>query len=462
MWRANQQNEAKSTYGPLLGLAAATFLFHLAFGVYYATHAENLTARPTLRQRGDEFLSGFPSWNSEHEADSALYNREALGVLQTGLPRNRHGKLSPYGSVYAYFLAACYRLGGIRLLSVAIPQAMLSGLTCLLIGLTAGQAAQQHRAGAAFIGAEMMFLNLRVAMYTAYMSPTILVLFWFSLALFLIARIPANPAPLWLALVLGVAMHTESAFLILGLTAALWLLADAARTRSLGRLFAGLGVILVAGTSVLAVRATAAASDDAAEKSAISVLWEANNPYYESMRLTSLWERRPYNPWTHWSVTATEQKRFDEYRERAKRLRTDSGLLWVRENPAQYATLCLIRLRTTLGPFTGMMSPRNRIISTFYWLLIFPAGFCGVWKCRQHSLAQFAALAILVQVGFESLVITEWYLRYRFPVDLLLTVFAAIAYTDWVGSLSRRLRRQVALTEAVAPEEMSPPPSILP
>ena len=66
-------------------------------------------------------------------------------------------------------------LGGVRLISVAIPQAALAGFTCLLIGLAAFRAAPQRKELAAVLASCLVLINLRLAMYVGYISPTALV-----------------------------------------------------------------------------------------------------------------------------------------------------------------------------------------------------------------------------------------------------------------------------------------------
>jgi hypothetical protein len=183
-------------------------------------------------------------------------------------------------------------------------------------------------------------------------------------------------------------------------------------------------------------------------EAAEAVLWEANNPYYESMTLLSLWERRPWNPWTRWKVSPTEQSRYETYFERGKHQSTQSAWLWIRENPGAYSRLVFIRLWTTLGPFTGMMSPRNRFISSCTWLLIFPAGFYGWWLTRRRQISQMAAALTVTITLFSALVIVEWYLRYRFPIELFLMAFAGIGYSHGIaGRLFVRYRKPITLVQ---------------
>jgi hypothetical protein len=136
-------------------------------------------------------------------------------------------------------------------------------------------------------------------------------------------------------------------------------------------------------------------------------------------------------------MTPEERDRYDAYLARSGQNELRATLLWIRENPGRYFQVCLARLRTEFGPYTGQMSPRNRLISTAIWLLIFPAGFYGLWQLRRDATAQFTALVILAVFTFATFVTEEPYLRYRMPVDLLLTVFAGIAYGEWINRLRR-------------------------
>ena len=103
-------------------------------------------------------------------------------------------------------------------------------------------------------------------------------------------------------------------------------------------------------------------------------------------------------------------------------------MLWIRENPAQYVKLCRVRLTAALGPFTGQMSPRNRTISTVWWLLVVPAGAMGLWWMRRENAVSFVVLSVALLTVFSALVIVEWYQRYRMPVDLMMTVYASLGY----------------------------------
>jgi len=426
----------------LVSLAVATSILHGVFGTYYAVHAENLTSKPTLQMEGMEYLKAFPGWGVVYENDAAAYNRAAMGVLHAGVPRNRTGGVSVHALVYDYFLAACYWVGGVRLYSVAITQALLAGLTCLLVGLTASRIARPSAPWAGCAAAAIMLSNFRLAIYVGNPQPTILLLFFFSMALYAAAgpRTLANRALFVGAM--GLAVFTQAAFFVVGAAGAGWLALESFRHREAAARYGCLWIIALIGCRLALplINFGGTQEEDGWRKTdSGGILWEANNPYFESMRLTTLWEARPGNPWTLWHMSEQEQRRYDQYLERAQGDERRAAILWIRENPAQYAKLCFIRLRTELGPYTAMMSPRNRLISTFYWFLIFPAGLFGLWQSRDLGLARLIGLVILAIFTFDALVLVEWYLRYRLPVDVSLTVCAGVAYGgNGVGTLLRR------------------------
>lgn len=423
----------------IVSLAVATAVLHGVFGAYYAIHAENLTSKPTLQMEGMEYLESFPGWDAVWENDAAAYNRAALGVLRTGVPRNRAGGVSVHALVFDYFLAACYWVGGVRLYSVVIAQALLAGLTCLFVGLTTSRIAPPSAPWAGCLGAAIMLSNLRLAVYVGNPQATILLLFLFSIMLYAAAgpRTLANRA--LFATVVGLAIFTQAAFFVVAAAGAVWLALESFRHREAAARYGCVCIIVLIGCRLALplINFGGNAKEDGWRKTdSGGVLWEANNPYYESMRLTTLWERRPGNSWTHWHMSEQEERRYGQYYERAHRDGGRAAILWIRENPAQYAKLCFIRLRAELGPFTGQMSPHNRLISTFYWLLIFPAGLFGLWQSRDLGLAWLIGLVILAIFTFDTLVIVEWYLRYRLPVDVALTVCAGMAYGgNGVGTL---------------------------
>ena len=153
------------------------------------------------------------------------------------------------------------------------------------------------------------------------------------------------------------------------------------------------------------------------------------------MSWSSLWEQRLGSPtgWSQWRKTPEQERRFQAYLDRAGGNLQRAGMLWVRENPTQYLKLCVIRLRTELGPYTANTSAARRIIGLTIWLLIFPVGAYGLWRARNSAFSDFALLAALIifaVVVFDSLVFVNF--RYRLPVELTLAIFAGWTYAGWL------------------------------
>ena len=402
--------------------------------------------RPSLTATGADYLRSFSNWDTDSETDSAGFNRTALSILDRGLPYSRPGTLILRTAVYSYFVAGCYALGGVRLLPVALVQAALSGFTCALLAAAASSLGG-GRKSAGWIGGGLYLMNLRVAMYVGYVVPLIPTLFFTAVAFWAAIQLAGKPSrprvQNWLtacvvvSLILGT--YTSSTFFVIALAGAFWMLA---RRRSI----AGFAVITVFVAlkfiitwSDLAGRATEA--NRAADRGGI--FWLSNNPYYESMRPWSLWEWRTSNEWSTWKMSDEERERYAAYLARAGENELRATLLWIRENPGHYLQVCLARLRTEFGPYTGQMSPRNRLISTAVWLLIFPAGFWGLGCMRYDARAQFVILIVLFVFVFATLVTEEPYLRYRMPVDLLLTALAGVVYGQWAAR--KRLDRTCGL-----------------
>ena len=143
-------------------------------------------------------------------------------------------------------------------------------------------------------------------------------------------------------------------------------------------------------------------------------------------------------------MTEAETAAYDDYLKRAGGNGSRAALLWMRENPRDYLDLCVVRLGAVLGPVTGQMSPLMKKISAGLWLLIFPAGFLGLWKLRGTRFSGLLVCALLFQVAFESLVIAGWQPRYRLPLDVLLCstagIFYAAWFAAWFGTTGNRLK----------------------
>jgi len=410
----------------VLGIACG--LFHLLVGLQYATHFTSQALHPSLTASGDAYLASFPSWNTENEQDVAGFNRAALSILAHGLPYSRGGTLVLRTVVYSYFVAGCYAVGGIRLLPIAIAQAIASGLTCWILTLATSRLFPRS-AMAPWIAGGLYLVNVRVGMYVGYVEPPIPTLLFMAIALWTTTHLTGRWPIVWLVASLVLATYASSTFFVVATAGALWLLL---RRRSV----AGCLVIV----SFVALKfaltwsnAAGNATEPNREADRGGIFWLSNNPYYEEMRPWSLWEWRTSNQWSTWKMSEEEHDRYASYLNRAGQNGLRAALLWIRENPGRYLSVCLARLRTEFGPYTGEMSPRNRLISTVVWLLIFPAGLYGLWQSRGNMSAQFALFVLIAEFTFATFITEEPYLRYRLPVDLLLTAFAGFSYDHWLN-----------------------------
>jgi hypothetical protein len=260
--------------------------------------------------------------------------------------------------------------------------------------------------------------------------PVNILMFFFSAALFAVADHPLTGwAVAGFVAGIGLGIYTQAAFFTVGAATALWLLLRFRYERR-WRLLAGAIVLLllVAGKLLLSLVNLEGGKNDWVRQADRGTLWLANNPHYESLRWWDLWQLR-LGPSHKWKGTAEQDRRYREYLDRAGGDMGKAAMLWIRENPAQYAKLCFIRLRTELGPITGSMGSRvNRLASTVIWLLTFPAGFFGLWQDRRSPFAALAGLIILAVFALDTFILMAGQLRYRLPADLLLTIYAGVTY----------------------------------
>ncbi len=158
---------------------------------------------------------------------------------------------------------------------------------------------------------------------------------------------------------------------------------------------------------------------------------EANNLYEESLGWGSLWKIWSGTaPSEKWPLSSDQTGRYSDYLKRTNDDGFKAGCLWIRENPLQYVKLCSVRFRAVVGPITGHMKLANRMLSTAWWLIVFPAGFYGLWKYRRWRVSKLAALIILALVSFETFIMSPSQPRYRVPMDMMLVVYASVIYAE--------------------------------
>jgi len=419
-------------WGVAVTLVALIATVHGAFGLLYATSISPQARPGLLSSSGDAYLQRFLGWNTDNEQDATGFNRTALSILHTGLPYSRHGTLILRTAVYSYFVAICYALGGIRFLPIVIAQAILSGLTGTVLAAAASRLCGGRMAVRVVVAA-LYLVNLRVAMYVGYIVPLIPTLFFLSVAFWSLAGSTKDSPPKWVALPLILGTYTSSTFFVVALVGAAWLLLRRRATIQAAAIVLFVALKFVITWSNVAGRA--AEPNRAADRGGI--FWLSNDPYYDRMRPWSLWEWRGANPWSTWKMSDEERDRYASYLARSGQNELRAALLWIRENPGHYTQVCLARLRTEFSPYTGEMSPRNRLVSTVVWLLIFPSGFYALWRARRADSAEFELWMITAMFTFATFVTEAPDLRYRMPVDHLLTAFAGGAYCEWLNCLRR-------------------------
>jgi 4-amino-4-deoxy-L-arabinose transferase-like glycosyltransferase len=431
--------DAARRYQWALALAILTAICHFIYGVWFWTKSPTNAPKTGLHLSGEDYLNTYkPSgWGTKNEMDGSLYNRGAIEVLKTGVPRTFSGALHLHSPVYPYFLAACYKIGGTRLLSVAVPQAILSGLTAFLIALAAFRLAPANKMIALLAGGCLLLINHQVAVFVANPVPVNLLLCIFAAAVLSLSGTSDPKGGLLGGVVLlAVGIYTQAFFFAVAVPAGVWLLLQWWKERA-PRFLLGAGVLLVLALAKvgLGYYLKDDHADDYIRFAARGLLWQNNNPRYENLQWWNVWQTRlVVTP--DMGVSEEQKQRFTSYLERADGDWQHASILWVRENPGHYLKLCFIRFHTFWGPINGDMKRINRILSTGLWLLIYPAGLWAMWKWRHWP---FTQLAWLMGAGMMLLnVVVLLSFRYRQPLDLLLTTYAAMFYAE----LWARLRRQ--------------------
>jgi len=437
-------------------LFLATVIIHLCWGIYFFTKASNNAPKTSLKLTGEAFLASQPGWNTENERDASAYNRAAHEIQRAGVPRSREGVFFDHAPAYAYFLAACYWVGGVRLLSIALPQAILSGLIGFLLALAAWRLAPRNKAAAAMIASGLILISVRIATYVGYINPACLLLCLFCAAFLAAGQPPSLRMTVIFAVAMVLGTYTMASFFLVGMASAFWLGLQFWRHRRRLDLICAV-VILAAGVGPKV--AFSMSSGDSIRVATKAQLWDCNNPYYDNWGWWSLWDiiygQNGGPPSPAWKLSDAQLRRYDEYLARTGGDAYKAGFLWVRENPLPYTKLCFIRLRAVLGPVTARMKLPNRILSTAWWLLVFPAGFYGLWKHRKWPISVLAMLIILILVASETLIMAGLQPRYRLPMDLMLVVYAGLVYAPlaarWAGYLGIGANRSTALVPETNP-----------
>jgi len=404
-----------------------TVVLHTAWGIYFWTAAPTRAPKTSLRYEGEQYLASYPGWNTSNERDAASYNRAVVEVRRTGVPRTQEGGLFSKGALYAYFLTACYWLGGTRLLSVVIPQAILVALSGVLIALTARRIARQSSEVAAIIAACLVLIYIRFATWAGYIDPACLVLFIYASATYLVSGTLTPGRTALLAVLMIAGIYTHGAFFLAASVTMLWLLICFRMDRRPAQLIGACAIVVGVIVSIV----LNIGHQDSMQEDQRALMWQANNPWYESMHLSGHWDNRYwYNRMVasdySSDFTPEQGRRYLQYLERTGGDRSKASLLWARENPGQYAKLCWLRLTAVLGPGLDYNARLGMVASTVWWLLVFPAGFYGLWRYRADRITWLALLTIGAEVSFATFILAS--ARYCVPMYLWLAVYAGVTY----------------------------------
>lgn len=101
-------------------------------------------------------------------------------------------------------------------------------------------------------------------------------------------------------------------------------------------------------------------------------------------------------------------------------------------HPGKYAKLSFRRFWTTLLPYDPRGHQRfgERVVLSFYWILVFPAGLSEMIRGLRRSGTERVLLTVLILLNLMAIsAVIYWSdLRFRIGIDLLLGVFAGWAY----------------------------------
>jgi 4-amino-4-deoxy-L-arabinose transferase-like glycosyltransferase len=385
---------------PQLALVLGAFLVRLAFLVFYGP-----TAPPV-------------PWG-----DDQAYDKIAATLVTQHEYSNTW-----YPPGYPLFLAVIYLFCDQSWLIVRIIQALLGAATCVLLQHL-GRRLFSNRVG--FIAAVLLALYPGHVYFTWRLMGETLYIFLIVLGLLQAHRLIEHPRllqSLVLGLVIGFAQLVKSNLFPLPALLLIWFAATAHagmshRVLCTGSLAAGL--MLMAGVTPLAN--FIASGREAALLSGIAgrTLWVANNPsadgYFNSPQASV--EGRAFIT-SHGFKERLERANFFEQ----DRLCRDLALIWIRENPGQFAILCLKKLNNAFGLF-----PRARVLeldSRARWAHLLTYGFVALFALvgliASRRCWRSCSLLYLVLLSYGMMVVAFYGTpRFTLLVVPVLIIFAS-------------------------------------
>ena len=332
--------------------------------------------------------------------DNDRYNTLAYNILTSRSIGNTCGR----APLYPFYLTICYYLFGFNIFAFFIPQILLASISSILIFFLAQRMFNDRVAimASLFYALNPHFILFSIQLYaeTLYFF---LILSVFLLCQKLIIK-PTIGNAITTGIFLALAALCRTVFLVFIPFAFIWLMAlfyYGRRKMLISLITIFMSFSLVYGTWV------------ARDYKAIL------SQFILSISKAS-WETKDLR----------ELRKIPRYQEECKK-EIIIFINWIRENPRKIFNRCAQQFKIFLfKPCAEGVSLRHKAVSSFIFFTIFPLGYLGL-GCAMKERKKIAFLAFLFIVSmiiFHSchfLTILDGELRYRLPVELFITIFAA-------------------------------------
>ena len=391
----------------------------IVLGVFYA-HWIGAGEEKIPFASGDEFLDVFKG------GDSYIFNSMAKGIIE-GKGLVAFGKSNAhYPPVYPIFLSVCYFLFGYNLLAYLVPQALISSLTAVLIYLIADKVF--NKKNVSLIAAFLFIFHPNIIMYSSRVLSDMLYMFLLAILLYLLIKIKEKRSLgvlILMGLCCGITVLCRSVFIAFLPLLFIWIAMVFwnRKIEAIKLLFVVFVFIsLFSGSWIYRnykIFNRFIITTDS------NVLWQGNNPIYDSVKFLDPYKTLDYD------VVLAKQENYQKaqiYKSRFKSSEA-AALNWIKENPKRYLFLAARRFIAFCGPYTYAMKNRNKIIFAVTYVLIFPLGFLGIMNSVNNKKALLLTFYIAASIALHTIVEGDDYLRYRMPVEMLITIFAAYGFT---------------------------------
>lgn len=356
--------------------------------------------------------------------DYHAYNKFAYSLLKDGQFKNPLGKVSAYVTPgYPVFLAFIYSIFGFNYIVVVIFQSVLLSFSYFLLFKYISQTFGNKPA---FIALVLLLMNIKFSLYTAQVMSETLFLFLIALVFYLIRYVNANRSyKLYiLGLVIGYGILVRPVLIPCALIIIAYLIYIKIRLKRF--------VLLLFFASIL------------------PTLWILRNYHYFDKFLIStnsaatipLLAKEPnfeifYN-YEMSDFLNNDSSNFvrplgisdKEWFPFFNGYRYDDPFMLGNEVSNKIDLLRLFKrtiylIHVAISPFTGDMSKRNKIISTFLWLLTILPVFIYIIKKRKDIRVWAIFLCGFSLILMPSMLVIDTNLRYQLPMQFVFTILAS-------------------------------------